>query len=261
MGSYADVNGVRMYYEEHGSGEPLVLVHGGLAGAFIWQTQVADLSHTHHLFVPEMRGRARTADVQGAISYQVMADDLAVFLAQVVGAPAHFVGASDGGVVGLLLAMQHQDLLLRLVTIGSNFHRDGLVGASMWTGGSPDDPEWAMPRQRYEALSPNGPDHFPVVFAKLQRMWREEPTLSVGDLARISIPVLVIAGDDDVVQGAHTLDLYEALPHGQLGIIPGASHGVFMEKPGLLNRIILDFLAEQGDPVTMLPVRRGPAGR
>jgi len=87
-------------------------------------------------------------------------------------------------------------------------------------------------------------------------MWREEPTLSEKDVAAIPVPVLVVAGDDDVIRHQHTVALYEALRHGQLAVIPGASHGVFMEKPILLSRIVLDFLVEEGDPQTILPVRR-----
>jgi pimeloyl-ACP methyl ester carboxylesterase len=245
-----------MYCEVHGTGDPLVLLHGGLAGAFIWEAQVPELAERYRVLVPEQRGRAHTGDVEGPISYQIQAEDIIEFLERVLGSPAHMVGASDGGIVGLLVAMQRPDLLRKLVTIGTNFHRDGLVGASMWTEGSPDDEAWAMPRQRYGAVSPDGPEHFPVVFAKLQRMWRQEPTLEASDLANIPIPVLVMAGDDDVIIHAHTIALYEALPHGQLSVIPGASHGVFMEKPALLNRLVLDFLAEDGPPSTILPVRR-----
>ena len=95
-----------------------------------------------------------------------------------------------------------------------------------------------------------------MIFEKLQRMWNEEPLLEASDLAKIPIPVLVMAGDDDVVTLAHTTALYEALPQGQLAVIPGASHAVFMEKPGLLNSMILEFLEQEGPPSTILPVRR-----
>lgn len=253
---YADVNGVHMYYETSGEGEPLVLLHGGFGGVHLFGSQVPAFAAGFRVHVPEQRGRGHTPDVDGPISYQLLADDIIAFLEQTVGEPAHLVGVSDGGIVGLLVAIQRPDLLRKLVTVGSNFHRDGLLGASMWTDAAPDDEAWAMPRQRYAAVSPDGAAHFPIVFAKLQRMWLEEPTLTERDLAQIPVPVLVVAGDDDVIHHAHTVALYEALPHGQLAVIPGASHGVFMEKPDLLNRIVLDYLAEQGDPQTILPVRR-----
>jgi len=119
------------------------------------------------VFVPEQRGRGRTPDVDGPISYQILTDDVVGFIEQVIEKPSHLVGFSDGGVVGLLVAMQRPDLLKRLVTVGANFHRDGLIGAEVWTSASPDDADWAGPRQRYAEVSPDGPDHFPVVFGKL----------------------------------------------------------------------------------------------
>lgn len=253
---YADVNGVHTYYEASGDGEPVVLLHGGFGGTHLFGALVPAFAEHYRVFVVEQRGRGRTADVDGPISYQVLADDMVGFIEQVLGEPSHLVGFSDGGIVGLLVAMQHADLLKRLVTVGANFHREGLIGAELWTAASPDDKDWTGPRQRYAEVSPDGPDHFPIVFAKLQRMWREEPTLSEDEVTRISIPVLVVAGDDDVIRHQHTVALYEALPHGQLAVIPGASHAVFMEKPSLLTRIVLDFLAEEGDPQTILPVRR-----
>ena len=87
-------------------------------------------------------------------------------------------------------------------------------------------------------------------------MWSEEPALTVGDLAIIEIPVLVIAGDDDVVAMDHTVALYQALQHGQLAVIPGASHPVFMEQPDLINTLIERFLDAKGPPETLMPIRR-----
>ncbi|MBI4260589.1 MAG: alpha/beta hydrolase [Actinobacteria bacterium] len=259
MGDYADLDGVRIHYEQSGAGEPLVLLHGGFGGVFVWQAQVPELSERYRVLVPEMRGRGRghTPDPEGPITYQVQADDMIAFLEGTVGGPAHLVGGSDGGIIGLLVALQRPDLLRKLVTIGSNFNAQGLLEVSMWMEGSPHDDVWAGPRQRYEAVSPDGPDHWPVVFEKLQRMWRDgQPTLEPRDLSGIQVPVLVMAGDDDVVAHGHTIELYEALPLGQLAVIPGASHAVFMEKSNILNRLILDFLAEEGPPQTILPVRR-----
>jgi pimeloyl-ACP methyl ester carboxylesterase len=256
MGEYADVNGVHMHFEVNGSGEPLVLLHGGFGGAHIFGGQVPELSARYRVFVPEQRGRMHTADLEGPITYQILAEDMIAFLDKIVGAPANLVGVSDGGIVGLLVAMQRPNLLRKLVMIGANFHRDGLVSTAMWTEASPDDEVWAMPRRRYEEVSPDGPDHFPVVFAKLQRMWQTEPSIEARELEGISIPVLVMVGDDDVVGLDHTVELYELLPQGQLAVIPGASHAVFMEKPALLNRMILEFLSEEGPPETILPVRR-----
>lgn len=259
---YADVNGVQMYYEETGQGRPLVLLHGGFGGAHLFADQVRDLSATHRVLVPEQRGRGRTPDVEGPITYQLLADDIAAFIEGVAGGQADIVGFSDGGVVGLLLALQRPELLRKLVAVGANFNGEGLLNAAMWIDASPDDEAWAAPRARYAEVSPDGPAHFPVVFAKLQRMWRDgQPTLTPRDLSRIRIAVLVVVGDDDMIHLAHTTELYESLPLGQLAVIPGTSHGVFLEKPALLDRIMTDFLAEAEQPRTLLPVRRSRAAR
>lgn len=262
MGERVDLNGISTFYEVHGDGDPLVLLHGGFGGADLWGAQIADLEGQYRVLVPEQRGRGRTADGEGPITYQLLADDLVAFLERVVGTPAFLVGASDGGNVGLIVAMQRPDLLRKLVTIGANFDRDGLLpAASMWTDLAPDHEAWAGRRAVYEEVSPDGPDHFPVVFDKLQAMWRQGPMLTVGDLATIPIPVLVIAGDDDVIRHEHTITLYESLRQGQLAIVPGTSHGVFAEKPELLDRLIVDFLNEEGSPDTMFPIRRSASSK
>jgi pimeloyl-ACP methyl ester carboxylesterase len=256
MGGHAAVGPVRMHYETEGQqGHPLVLLHGAMGGAFSWQGQIEALSARYRLFVPEQRGRARTADVPGPISYLAMTDDTLGFIESVVREPVYLVGVSDGGIIGLLAALKRPDVVHKLVAIGANYHYDGVVPNSGF-GVSAEDEAWARPRERYGQLSPDGPDHWPVVFEKLSRMWSEEPTLTVEDLATIEIPVLVIAGDDDVVAMDHTVALYQALNHGQLAVIPGTSHLVFMEKPDLVNTLIERFLDAKGPPETLMPIRR-----
>jgi len=107
--------------------------------------------------------------------------------------------------------------------------------------------------------SPDGPEHWPVLFAKFTEMLQREPHIPVRELARISAPTLVVAGDDDMVSLEHTVALFRAIPNSELAVVPGASHAVVIEKPDLLNRIVLDFL--QNEPVaTMMPIRRAPTG-
>jgi pimeloyl-ACP methyl ester carboxylesterase len=189
------------------------------------------------------------------MSFQALTDDTLGFVESVVGESVYLVGASDGGIIGLLAALKRPDIIKKLVAIGANYHYDGVVANSGF-GVSAEDEAWARPRERYGQLSPDGPDHWRVVFEKLSRMWSEEPTLTVEDLAMIEIPVLVIVGDDDVVALDHTVALYQALRHGQLAVIPGASHLVFMEQPDLINTLIERFLAAEGPPETLMPIRR-----
>jgi pimeloyl-ACP methyl ester carboxylesterase len=257
MGEYTDLNGVRTYYEVHGAAkeEPLVLLHGGLATAETWGPQIGALSERYRVYVPERRAHGHTQDVEGPLTYEDMAADTVAFLKEVVGGPAHLVGWSDGGIVALLVALSDADLVRKLVVIGTNFHYEGVSVTPQDMNMSADGPEMAFFRGLYEAASPDGPGHWPVAFEKITRMWIVSPTMTVEDVARIVTPTLVLVGDDDMPRLAHTTAMFEALPHGQLAVVPGASHAVPMEKPQHVNQLILEFLPG-GEPETMIPIRR-----
>jgi pimeloyl-ACP methyl ester carboxylesterase len=209
------------------------------------------------VFVPERRGHGHTPDVEGPITFDLMTADTAAFVREVVGGPAHVVGWSDGGIVALVMGLTEPSLVRSMVVIGANFHFQGGVFPVDESGLTADSPVMDYPRSLYAKTSPDGIEHWPTVFAKVVHMWATEPTMTVDDVARIEAPTLVIVGDDDVVTLSHTVDLYEALPHGQLAVVPGASHLVAAEKPALVNALILEFLAGGGtDPETMMPIRR-----
>lgn len=257
MGDRVVVGDVAMYYETAGdAGPPVVLLHGAMGGAWAFQQQAEALSSHYRLFLPEQRGRSRTADVPGPLSYAVMADDTLGFIDAVVGEPAHIVGVSDGGHIGLLCALRRPGAVRKMVAIGAEFHRWGRVPGTDYETMSADDDAWTMPRRRHADLSPDGADHWPVLFAKLRDMWAREPVLTADDLASIALPVLVMVGDDDIVTLEHAAAMYRALPHGQLAVIPGASHGVFMEQPEVVNAMIERFLDATGPPRTLMPIRR-----
>jgi pimeloyl-ACP methyl ester carboxylesterase len=185
-----------------------------------------------------------------------MASDTIDFLTSVVGSPAHLVGWSDGGIVALLLAIARPDLVRKIVVTGAYFKPAPEIGMAEGLDElTADAPGLGMFRAMYEAASPDGPEHWPIVVGKLAEMYRAEPNIPIEDLGRISTPTLVLVGDDDVVTLEHTIELYRAIPNSELAVVPGTSHAHFMEKPSLVNRLILNFL--DNDPVpTMMPVRR-----
>lgn len=257
MGTYAELPGVRTWYETEGSGDPVVLLHGGFCTNETWSPQRADLAARFRLFLPERRGHGRTPDVPGPASYRDMADDTAAFVEAVVGGPAHLVGWSDGGIVALLVAIARPDLVRKVVVTGANFlpAPESTAAPGLLVEMAPDGPDLAPFREMYAAVSPDGAGHWPVVAGKLIEMFRTQPNIPAEDLARIGAPTLVLTGDDDVVSLEHTVALYRAVPGSELAVVPGTSHALLMEKPDLVNRIILDFLSVE--PVeTMFPVRR-----
>ncbi|OEJ43145.1 hydrolase [Streptomyces agglomeratus] len=260
MGDYVELPGVRTWYETDGAGVPLVLLHGGFCTNETWGAQRADFAARFRVFLPERRGHGHTPDVEGPLSYQDMADDTIAFMESLVDGPAHLVGWSDGGVVALLVAIARPDLVRKVVAMGANFlpGPQSVVAPEMLDQMTPDAPDLAMVRQAYEAVSPDGAAHWPVVVGKLADMYRTEPTIPTEDLARIGRPTLVLVGDNDLVTLEHTIALYRAIPASELAVVPGTSHAVPLEKPGEVNRLILDFLAN--DPVpTVFPTRRSAA--
>ncbi len=257
MGGYVDVAGHPTWVEQTGAGdETVLLLHGGLSSCDDLLGTVGPTLAEHYRVVAfDRRGHGRTADTDAPFHYADMADEALGVLETVIGGPAHLVGFSDGGNVALLVALDHRELVGKIVTIGANFHHSGLMALPL----APDSPAVEMIADAYGSRSPDGREHFPVVFQKTEVMFAAEPTLTVDDLGRITSPTLVIAGDDDAIRLDHTCALYEALPSGELAIVPGASHLLPIEKPLDTARLILEFLQSAGPPVTFMPIRRGPA--
>lgn len=243
MSRYIQLGEVHTYYEEDGNGDPLVLLHPGGADSRAWELNLPGLAERFRVFRPDRRGHGRTPDVEGPITYELMALDTIAFLEKVVGAPAHVVGHSDGSPVALTVALMRPDLVRRLVLGAGVFRHDG------WTPGSIDLDEetTAFFIEYHGAVSPDGPGYFPVIAEKLHRMQSEEPTFTVADLAAYEGPSLVMVGDEDPeIYIAHTLALRDGL-RAQLAIVPGTGHGLFADKPELCNRLVLDFLTEDLD--------------
>ena len=257
MGEYVDIDGVNTWYDEVGDGEPLVLLHGGLSTNETWAAQIPEFAAGFHVIAPERRGHGHTADVPGAFTYAAMAADTIGVLDKLVAGPAHLVGWSDGGIVGLMVSIARPDLVRKLVVIGATYDTAGAVPEveEMFAHMEPHGDEMEAFRGLYEQHSPDGPEHWPVVFAKFVEMIRREPHIPIEDLALIVAPTLIVVGDDDLVTIEHSATLYRSIPNSELAVIPGASHAVLMEKPELLNRIVVDFLAKEPIP-TMLPMRR-----
>lgn len=238
--SYVQLGAIRTYYEEDGAGDALVLLHPGLADSRAFEPNVPGLAAQFRVFRPDRRGHGRTPDVEGPVSYELMAEDTIAFLEQVVGGPAHLVGHSDGAPVALLVALRRPDLVRRLVFAAGVYHHDGWIPGAI----DLDEETSAFFAEYHGAVSPDGPEGFAGITAKLDRMHREEPTLTPADLAGYPGPALVMVADVDEVRIEHTLALHAGLPDTQLAVVPGTNHGLLADKPDLCNTMIIDFLTE-----------------
>jgi pimeloyl-ACP methyl ester carboxylesterase len=252
MGTYVQLGDVKTWYDEHGSGDPLVLLHGGLVDARWFAPNLEPLAEKFHVYTPERRGHGHTPDVEGPITYQLMADETIAFLDTVIGEPVDLVGHSDGSVVATLVAIQRPDLVKRLALLSGGFNKAGEAAP---------DAEWDVDAifeflgPSYAEVSPDGIDHFKVVATKIGDMAAKEPNLRAADLTAITHRTLVMFADDDLVTLNHMVEMFEALPNAELAIVPGTSHFATQEKPALVNALLLDFLTN--DPVpTVAPIRR-----
>ena len=254
MGERIEINGHPTWVDDRGSGdETVLLLHGGMSNSDELTGVLAEpLLERYRVVAFDRRAHGYTADAGGPFHYVDMADETIAVLEQVVGGAAHLIGWSDGGIIALLVAMRRPDLVARIVAIGANYHHDGLMPVDFDESTSLGE----VMMQGYAERSPDGAEHFAAVFERFLPMVTTEPTLTSGDLATITAPTLVIAGDDDLVRLDHTCALYEALPAGQLAIVPGTSHILPLERPAEVARIILDFLASDVPPATLLPIRR-----
>ena len=257
MGNVIDVGGHPTWVDKRGlqvsASEVVLLLHGGLSNSdLLLEVVEPTLAAKFALVAFDRRGHGRTADTSAPFHYEDMAIETVGVLEEVVGKPVHLVGWSDGGIIGMLVALRRPELVRRLVLIGTNFHVDGLQPLEF----SDDSPVAIALAESYAERSPDGPEHFGVVAEKSQALFRSEPTMTTADVAGIRAPTLVMAGDDDIVELGHTRALYESLPAGELAVIPGASHLVVLEKPGVVARVIDDFLGSTWPPATMMPFRR-----
>jgi pimeloyl-ACP methyl ester carboxylesterase len=242
---YVDLAGISTYYEQHGAGEPLLLLHGGYCSIETMRPQLEALSTSYDVHAPERPGHGRTPDRPGPFDYQVMVEDSLAYLDAMGVESAHVVGFSDGAIAGLLLAQQHPTRLRSLVAISANLDPAvyGLpADVEVPEIGPPDDDD---PEDRaYLRLSPDGPEHRASVLQRLYTMWLTEPHIDPASLAAVSLPTLVLAGDRDSIPTAHTVEIAKAIPGAQLCIVPGGGHLVVRERPAAVNRALLEFLAE-----------------
>jgi pimeloyl-ACP methyl ester carboxylesterase len=250
MADYVELDGIRVWYDDRGHGDPVVLLHGGLTDSRDFAPNLLALADRFRLLLPERRGHGHTADVPGPITLELMARDTIAFVDKIVGGSVRLVGYSAGAMVALWVAVRRPDLVDRLVLISGAFHPDGMILRP-----SADGPPSAPLVAAYGEVSPDGADHFPVVMAKVAEAAQVLSGLAASELNAVSCPSLVIAADDDMVTLEHTVALYRGLREAQLAIIPGTSHLLLHEKPDLCTRLVSDFLTGEPRP-TWMPIRR-----
>jgi pimeloyl-ACP methyl ester carboxylesterase len=252
--NYLNVGGFPLWsYEWANNGEAVLLLHGGLSDTDSFaDVMVAPLQDSFHLFAYDRAGHGRSADQPGSFYFNFQRDEAIAFITEVIKQPVHLIGYSDGANIALMVAIARPDLVKSIVSIAGNFSPDGIVDLPEFDPAGISD-EF---RAEYAEKSPDAPETLVAKIVKMNEIWKKEPNINLAEIAKISVPTLVLAGDDDVVIHSHSIELFEALPLGQLAIVPGTSHALVKEKPEIVATLINSFLSDQSYPITRYPIRR-----
>lgn len=254
-GSYALVNGLNLYYEIHGAGRPLVLLHGGLMTLEAFGPLLPALAATRQVIAVELEGHGRTLDLDRPLSAEQMAEDIAALLDRLGLPPVDLFGYSLGGMVGLRLAMRHAARLRRLVVVSAPYSNAGYYPAMVdgWPGMTVQAFAGSPVEQAYLRTAPH-PERWPLVIDKARRSLMGFPGWPAAEIRAIQTPTLLILGDSDIVRPEYAVEMFRLLsgsrasggavsrPQTQLAVLPGVTHFDILSRLDLLLPVVLPFL-------------------
>ncbi|MFC4071348.1 alpha/beta fold hydrolase [Actinoplanes subglobosus] len=261
--SYAEVNGINLYYETHGTGRPLILLHGGLGSGEMFAASLATFAGNHQVFLVDLQGHGRTADIDRAIDYHLIADDIAALIDHLGLDRPDVVGFSLGGGVGLQLAIRHPEKVGRLVSASAGIRRDAffpdLLAQQAQVGAAAaefmkDTPMYEL----YQRVAPR-PEDFPRLLDKIGETMRKDFD-HTEDVRGLRVPTLIMGADADMVPPSHFVEIFNLLDGGlrdggwggegrpkgghALAILPGTTHYDIIDSP-LFAATALAFLTEK----------------
>ncbi|MGZ7109721.1 MAG: alpha/beta fold hydrolase [Methanobacterium sp.] len=249
-GSYALVNGLNMYYEIHGTGKPLVLIHGAFGSI---KTNFGNIlpafAETKQVIAVELQGHGHTADIDRQFTFEQMADDVAALLRYLGIENADFFGYSMGGDVSVQVALRHPVLVHKIVFAGgASYHPDSFYSEVLEKMMKPGK----LWKEYYDSIAPN-PSDFPMLVEKIKEMilaWKGVPP---EDLKAIKAPALLVIGDSDIVRPEHVVRMFRLLGGGvpgdlvgisnsRLAVLPGTTHSSLIDRTDWLFSMIMEFL-------------------
>ncbi len=254
-GNYVEVNGLNMYYEIHGTGQPLVLLHGAFSAiGTSFGNVLPELAKTRQVIAFELQAHGRTADIDRPLSIEQMADDTAAALQHLGIEYADIFGYSMGAGVALQVAIRHPEVVRKLVLASVTYNKSGLHPGLMeaMENITAEDMVGSPWHEEYTRIAPN-PEDFPTLFAKKAQMDRETQDFPAEAIQSIKAPTLLIIGDSDIVRPEHAVEMFRllgggvvgdiaGLPNTQLAVLPGTTHVSLVERADWLLSMIGEFL-------------------
>jgi len=248
--NYALVNGIELYYQTYGEGDPLVLLHGGLGAIEMFGDVLTTLAKGRQVIAVDLQAHGRTADIDRPISLEAMADDVAALITYLGIGKADVMGYSMGGGVAVQTAIRHPEVVRKLVAVSFPFKRDGwypeiLAGMAQMGAAAAEPMKHTPMYATYSQLAPRV-DDWPVLLTKMGEMLRTEYDYSTG-VKTITAPTLLVVGDADSVRTSHAVEFFELLGGGQkdggwdgsgisnaqLAILPALTHYTIFSSPAL----------------------------
>jgi pimeloyl-ACP methyl ester carboxylesterase len=239
---FAPVNGIKMYYAVFGEGDPILLIHGGLANSDYWANEVDALSKTHKVIVADSRGHGRSSRTTAPMGYDLMAEDYLALLDYLKVEKTAIVGWSDGAIIGLDIAMHHPERVTKLFANAANVTPDGVKP------GMAKSPAFAAfirrSAEEHRRLAPS-PREIKAFLASIRRMWATQPNWTKAQLEKIRVPTAIVLGDhDEAITRAHTEYMARTIPGAKLIILKDVGHFALLQDPDAYTKAIVDFLRD-----------------
>ncbi|MDF0695834.1 alpha/beta hydrolase [Rhizobium sp. MC63] len=234
----ADVNDIKMYYAEYGEGDPILFIHGGLGNTGVWGHQIAEFARDHLVIVADSRGHGRSTRSQQPFGYDLMTSDYVALLDYLKVDKVTLVGWSDGGIIGIDMAMRYPEKLTRVIAQAANVTTDG-VKPDVLSNKTFND-YITVAGEQYRKLSPT-PNEYKAFVDQISRMWKTQPNWTATELGKIMLPVTLAIGDhDEAVKLDHTEMMAKEIPGAKLVILKNASHFAMLQDPAGYNAMIRD---------------------
>ena len=242
---FADVNGIKLYYavfNKNGE-DPVLLLHGGLASSLCWGFEVPLLAKDHKVIVADSRGHGRSTMNNTPFSYDLLTSDITGLLDHMKIQKVSIVGWSDGGVIGLLMAIQHPNRVNKLFTFGANFNASGYKSGETDTAVAKTF--ISRMESNYTSLS-STPDSFPALRRSIGKMYSKEPDIDTAQIKTISAPTVIAGGEyEQFIKREHFEQLAKLIPNAELVIIPNVSHGGPFQDPVTFHKEVAKFLDDK----------------
>lgn len=249
-GEYAGVNGIKLYYEIHGQGKPLILLHGGLGAIEMFGPNLPTFAKGRKVVAVDLQAHGRTADIDRPLSHQLMADDIAALIRYLGFEQSDVMGYSLGGCVALQTAIRHPEVVDRLIVVSTPFRRDAfypdiLVQQGQVNAAAAEGMKQTPMYEMYASIAPK-PEDFPGLLEKLGELMKKDFDYS-QEITGIKAHALIVAGDADIFPPAHAVEMFGLLgggkkdggwdgsgrPNSQLAILPGLTHYAMGTDPRL----------------------------